>query len=58
MDRRGIVLLRQGAGPQAPGFAARSVSVYIARTLGLRGGAYTCQSREKELRYTASSGVR
>lgn len=31
--------------PQAPGFAARHVIVYIARTLGLRGGACTCQSK-------------
>lgn len=50
------MLLQQGAGPRAPGFAVHSVSVYIARTLGLRGGACTCQSSEKAARYTATSG--
>lgn len=46
-----------GRRPQALGFAAHSVSVYIAWTPGLRGGACNCQSHEKAPRYTASSEV-
>lgn len=33
-----------GRRPQTLGFAYRSLSVYIARTLGLMGGTNTCQS--------------
>lgn len=32
------MFLRPGAGPRALGLAACGVSVYTARTLGLRGG--------------------
>ncbi len=38
-----------GRWPEARGFAARSVSVYPARMLGLRGGTHTCQSNEGAL---------
>lgn len=56
--QKGDCVTTAGRRPQAIGFAACSVSVYIVRTLGLRGGAYTCQSSEKAPSYTASSGVR
>lgn len=42
-----------GRRPQALGFAACSVSVYIARTLGLRGGATAVNHMKKHQRYTA-----
>lgn len=47
VDRKGIVLLWQGAGLGPQFSAVRMVIVYIARILGLRDGTNTCQSNEK-----------